>query len=550
MKNKLFQIAISAIILLIVLIINTVSAQTWQTRVSVSGAGSWPSVSMPDANTIIIAGGSTGPAIFRSLDGGTTYTQLSTYGIPTGIFLSAVFALDANTIYVGTGGTDGQIVDNSSVYKTANGGQNWTRVLGTGVGTKGFINGIFFNRTSPQYGYIQSDASIKNAGAYKYWTTVNGGTTWHLDSVTAPNSQAAQNSAFYIDQNFFGFGLTTLDYRAAITTNGGTNWNFYSLTGAQGTTGFVTAIAFASDKLNGIAATSQTQNTVSRTTNGGLTWFSQSIPNTITGIARLRYVPGTPVVYLTVGSSSNSKSYRSTNYGANWAAINYPSGASNIYHFDVQSVVNGSGIFVNATSFSSNGKMYYLTESPLPVELQSFTYSVSDNNVNLKWITTSETNNQGFEIYRSDNNADWKKIGFVNGKGNTNTQTVYNYSDKNLNKGKYTYRLKQIDFNGNYEYFTLAGSVTVEAPHNYLLTQNYPNPFNPSTKISYQLPVDEFVSLKIYDNSGKEVANLVNGIQQAGYHTVEFKSNLSSGVYFYTMKAGSFSETRKMTILK
>jgi hypothetical protein len=111
--------------------------------------------------------------------------------------------------------------------------------------------------------------------------------------------------------------------------------------------------------------------------------------------------------------------------------------------------------------------------------------------------------------------------------------------------------LKQIDFNGNYEYFELNNEVKVGVPDKYELSQNYPNPFNPTTNLEFGISDLGFVSLKIYDLSGKEVASLVNEVKPAGYYSVKFDgSNLPSGIYFYTFKAGDYNATKKMTLIK
>ncbi|MFZ1322160.1 MAG: FG-GAP-like repeat-containing protein, partial [Ignavibacteria bacterium] len=104
-------------------------------------------------------------------------------------------------------------------------------------------------------------------------------------------------------------------------------------------------------------------------------------------------------------------------------------------------------------------------DSPLPVELSSFTSSINLNSVKLKWTTSQEQNNSGFEIQRADNSNEgqeaWKKVDFINGSGNSNTEKNYSYEDKNLASGKYKYRLKQIDFNGNFEYHELSNEVVI-----------------------------------------------------------------------------------------
>ena len=191
-------------------------------------------------------------------------------------------------------------------------------------------------------------------------------------------------------------------------------------------------------------------------------------------------------------------------------------------------------------------------DGPLPVEMASFTAQVTGNIVNLKWTTANEVNNSGFDVERSDNGtSNWIKTGFVKGNGTINKPTSYSYSDTKLQKGNYSYRLKQVDFNGNFEYHKLLNSVTVSSPAKYSLEQNYPNPFNPSTKISFQLPNDSKVSLKVYDISGKEITTLVNDFKTAGYYTVEFNAaNLASGVYFYNIHAGDYSKVMKMVVVK
>lgn len=188
----------------------------------------------------------------------------------------------------------------------------------------------------------------------------------------------------------------------------------------------------------------------------------------------------------------------------------------------------------------------------LPVKLASFSAYVKQNDIVLNWVTTSEENNSGFEIYRSMNgNEDWKYIGFVKGNGTKNTQSIYKFEDKNLSKGEYEYALKQIDYNGNYEYFYMNDFVTISSPTKYFVSQNYPNPFNPVTKIDYELPEKLFVSLVVYDISGREVKALVNEYKDAGYYTVEFNaSELATGVYFYRFRAGEYVKTMRMVVVK
>ena len=195
-------------------------------------------------------------------------------------------------------------------------------------------------------------------------------------------------------------------------------------------------------------------------------------------------------------------------------------------------------------------------DTVLPVELANFTANVNKNNVALAWTTSTETNNQGFEIERKlVGSEDWTKVGnLIAGKGTTTTPTEYSYNDR-PNTGNYNYRLKQIDFNGTISYHALSNEVIVGLPTVYSISQNYPNPFNPSTKIDFELPYDSKVSILLYDISGREVGKLVNEQLTAGYHNVQFNgSNLASGMYFYRISANggsqNFISTKKMVLIK
>lgn len=192
----------------------------------------------------------------------------------------------------------------------------------------------------------------------------------------------------------------------------------------------------------------------------------------------------------------------------------------------------------------------------VPVELSSFTATAFSNEVVLNWATSSELNNMGFEIERKSltNNYGWQTIGFVEGSGSSTSTNNYSFIDKNPVRGTLLYRLKQIDFDGSFRIYTTEG-VNFEGVYNYALEQNYPNPFNPSTVINYSIPAAGQVNLKIYNLLGSEVAILVNEYKEAGNYSVEFstedlKNSLGSGVYIYTLKAGSFTQTRKMVVLK
>ena len=189
-------------------------------------------------------------------------------------------------------------------------------------------------------------------------------------------------------------------------------------------------------------------------------------------------------------------------------------------------------------------------DKPLPVELNSFAATVDNENVILNWTTATEKDNAGFEIERRSD-AKWYKIGFIGGKGNSYEPVDYTFIDRKLNSGSYSYRLKQIDYNGNFKYYDLIGCVNIGVPDKFSLSQNYPNPFNPITKIDFALPKDEKVMIKIYDLSGREMVTLINEFRTAGYYTIIFNaSNLASGIYYYKLTAGNNIAVNKMVVIK
>ena len=186
----------------------------------------------------------------------------------------------------------------------------------------------------------------------------------------------------------------------------------------------------------------------------------------------------------------------------------------------------------------------------VPVELTSFTANVAKDEVELNWSTATETNNQGFQVEKLNASGTFEQIGYVAGFGTTTEPKAYSFTDSKLDAGTYTYRLKQIDYDGSFEYSD-AVEAEVSIPAEYALEQNYPNPFNPSTTIKYSIAEDGFVKLAVYNMLGEEVAAIVNTTQKAGRYEVNFNANkLSSGVYVYGIEAGNFVSAKKLMLLK
>ncbi|MCL6495081.1 MAG: T9SS type A sorting domain-containing protein [Ignavibacterium sp.] len=244
-------------------------------------------------------------------------------------------------------------------------------------------------------------------------------------------------------------------------------------------------------------------------------------------------------------------------------------GAQSDVGYCLQETIDGGYIIVGHTLSRGAGlhDVWLLRlESIIPVELTAFTAFVKGNSVELNWTTATETNNKGFEIQRkqvfsqqsSVSNQEWISIDFVKGNGTSTEPKNYSFVDEGLASGKYAYRLKQIDYDGSFSYSDIV-EVEINNPEEFTLEQNYPNPFNPETKIKFKIQTSSlnpfskgegsFTSLKVFDVLGNEVAVLVNEFKQSGYYEVEFNANnynLTSGIYFYRLQAGSFIEVRKM----
>ena len=236
--------------------------------------------------------------------------------------------------------------------------------------------------------------------------------------------------------------------------------------------------------------------------------------------------------------------------------------------YDV-TITNPDGQFATGTGLLQ-------VDHALPVELSSFTAKVLKNGgVQLNWRTETEVSNYGFEVQRAQGDFEFRNspegmdgqnfemVGFVEGHGNSNSPKDYSFTDENARYSKYSYRLKQIDTDGQFEYSKVIEVDAGNIPDGFVLEQNYPNPFNPSTTIRFALAETQKAELKIFDILGNEVVVLFNGIADGGkVYEVEFNShsasgqsfrlvrNLTSGVYFYRLETQNKVENRKMLLLK
>ena len=197
---------------------------------------------------------------------------------------------------------------------------------------------------------------------------------------------------------------------------------------------------------------------------------------------------------------------------------------------------------------------------PMPIVLSQFSARLKDDGaVLVSWATTSETNNFGFYLQRkrADDPSFADVAGaFTAGHGTTIQPQQYSFMDDPGAVGAWWYRLRQVDLDGSVRYsdpvrVESVTGVTGTVPVTSFLAQNYPNPFNPTTTIGFGTAERAFVSLRVYNALGQEVAVLQNGDMEAGNHTVSFDARtLPSGMYWYTLQTGSFRATKQLVLVR
>ncbi|MBS1516369.1 MAG: T9SS type A sorting domain-containing protein [Bacteroidetes bacterium] len=444
-----------------------------------------------DKNRCVLTGGK---RIFKSTDFGSSFTDI---GAVSGDYTSmnSIHMFNANEIFIAT---------DVYFWKTTNGGINW------GKFNQGLpLSQIKFTNYNNGFGLTPNRVRY----------TIDHGDTWSSFPVV-PGVYGTHNLLRVLNESFIVLGLT---YTTTVspgtryttnniytTTNSGTNWNLkLSVQGVAGSNGYNSSETindvFFINSNTGFSIYNKYQTQVQvpsflaesgkilKTINGGNNWTTiLDLDSTQGGkIYFINPTTGYYSVYSHFASSTKKGIYKTTNGGTNWNKI------TDFY--------SNNFIFTDEnTAFSSNG------------------YASSDGGIN--WI--SQFTPYSPNAIQFINNY----TGFIVG----NEGVIY----KTTNAGGLNVGVSQI---------------SSEVPDKFALRQNYPNPFNPSTVIRYQLLVAGFTTLKVFDLLGKEVAVLVNEKQNAGSYAVDFNSaeyNLPSGIYFYTLNAGEFKETRKMVLIK
>ena len=453
-------------------------------------------------------------------------------------------------------GSDVTYDGNGIILKTTDNGLTWFQIS---TGTIPGLQSVYFTSVDTGYAAGWQDYFVK---------TTDGGATWTQKSVDP-------NVWYFVDIEFWdsnhGIAAAALA-QLFVTTDAGETW-----TPATGMNQDVQDVCYAgSNTLYAVGGDEK----ISKSIDGGFTWteiYSGTFQSYLLGVNFLNPSFGVvggddaKVMITTDGGSSWTTSYagpyalyhgtyirdmntmfvagtpeqvyKSTDGGSTWNSDF--NGANNIALYRIKFTQNGTGFICG-----SQGMILRNTDYVLPVELTNFTAANSGGNVLLNWNSATETNNSGFNVERETGNSGWQKIAFVPGSGTSTQEHSYKYTDKNLNSGEYSYRLKQIDFDGKFDYSKTV-KITIVSPGKFVLNQNYPNPFNPTTTISYSIPDESHVTITLFNCLGKEVSNLVDDNLQAGDHQLVVNGNkLTSGMYFVRMQTGKYSSTIKITLLK
>ncbi len=449
------------------------------------------------------------PLILKTTNGGKIW-KTNYYGYYYS--LRSVYFIDENIGWAG--GTE-------KLLSTTNGGENWSYIP-TDIRS---ISSIFF--IDQNTGWLISDDSFENLLNPENINDIiakstDGGLTW------IQKSDLGGSSIYFLDLNT-GWAVGE-NGNIRKSTDGGETW----ISKLSGTSVKLNCVKFYDSNLGICVGES---GTILLTTDGGENWF----PKTSSSTDDLNSVTFTnPSSFWIAGSSGEI--FSTTDLGSGWAFFN-----------DMTDKNFNTIFFTNENTGWSGGlggALFKYKSDVVPVDLISFTAKLSADQVKLEWQTSTETNNYGFEIEKRIDDGDWNNLGFVEGHNNSTSTNYYAFTDLNPIGGNILhYRLKQIDFNGEYEF---SNEVTVEiTPNKFALYQNYPNPFNPSTNIRFQVPEQSRVIIKIYNILGAEVSTLLDEKKEQGVFEVKFNAeNLPSGTYIYRIIAADFVESKKMILIK
>jgi len=517
------KIFLTAIFLLSIFL-SLSNAQGYHWVLKQSGYSLGGPIDYNELNPNIVYFGS-GSTIYKSTDKGETFSQTGT-NVPGSSDVKCII-LDNTT--PGTLLVAIEASPNDKIYKTINDGLNWTLTLDEGQMS---FYGIPMEQdpSHPNNIYTMVNTNFKKSTDFgSTWTTISS----NFGPINAPCDIEVfkDTSIILIGDNGTGIFKST-DY--------GLTWSQ-----KYNTSGEIPTIS-VDDTHPGIAWATKWSGGggLLKSTDFGETWTLQPTFNSIS-MWGVNVQPSDGNVVIANSYSTSPGSWRTVNGGTSWTPISIPSPGYQVVSVD------------SMTEFAAQGGGFYKLDAPwfVPVELTSFTAQLAGKDVVLNWTTATELNNQGFDVEYSLDNENFTKIGFVPGFGTTTEMKSYSFTVSDIESEVQYYRIKQIDFDGTSTVYNSV-EVTGPLPNSFLLEQNRPNPFNPSTTISFSLPVESNVNIKLFNMLGQQVAQITERSFQPGNHDLQFNANeLSSGAYIYTFEAkgvngSSFRSTKKMLLLK
>ncbi len=539
------------ILLFLSLFIVTVNAQTYNWYTFGNGLGS-PSYAVAVIDSIVYVGGSFGTAGGNQVNNiakwdGNSWSPL---GSGTNSDVNAL-AVIGNDLYAAGNFSSAGGAGASHIAKWD--GSNWSS-LGQGVNST--ILCLFADGTDLYAGGFFTQAGGNSANRIAKWD----GNSWQPLGYGFNNEVdviSVKDSIVYAGGIFSASGGNPIQ---SIAKWNGTNWS--EIGGGLG--GYVQAITFDQNNnmyVGGNFSKPGVGDWILRW--DGSQWYN--LANGVGGIVNCLKLSGNDLYvggeFIIAGGHVSNHIAKFNLTSQTWSPIGNGVLYGGVIDLAIQtskrSMVLAGSFYIADSSLQTNYIARFTdSENPLPVELSSFNAEVKNSDVILNWSTSTETNNLGFEIERMNKEdgrrkSAWKQIGFIKGSGTSTESNSYQFTDANLTNGNYSYKLVQVDYNGNKNESKIINIEVNPAASTFILEQNYPNPFNPVTSISYQIPESGFVSLKVYDTEGKEVQTLVNGFKKPGNYRINFNaSNLSSGIYFYRISCNNFIQTKKMVLLK
>ncbi|MCK9424427.1 MAG: T9SS type A sorting domain-containing protein [Ignavibacteriaceae bacterium] len=400
----------------------------------------------------------------------------------------AIDAVDSNCAVI-------SLSPEKQIYKTLNGGKFWEAIAPSDFSTDGIIDVSMTDSLNIWFGSAEG----------KICGTSDGGKNWEIQFDDTSKTNFMNYIKMFDSQNgiAMGDGKTATDAALFLkTTDGGKNWNSVndSVFGAYSGDTW-RRLDFVSSNVGYFYTSGLNTASIYKNTDGCKTWKKVQTPPSVHVLNF--YDENLGLIYGVNYQFGKGTVYRTTNGGDSWDAILIPD--------------KGWG-----------NDIEFLKNDPSKVWLSNYNMLYFSNDSGKTWtqqFIANESNIKGRDLVFTDNSVGWFLCDSM----------VY----RNL-QSDHTYPIVKVES----ENFSPVG---------FSLEQNYPNPFNPSTVISYQLAIGSFVTLKIYDVLGNKVATLVNEEQQAGTHNYELEMRnyeLSGGVYYYTLKAGNFVQTKGMIYLK